>query len=180
MSEDNFKKFVQQHREEFDDELPCEQIWAGIEKQLRPPPRFSVVRMVNAPFLKVAALIVLLIGLTWIILLMQFRSGAASTSIVTPGLQQAEEYYSHEINKRLIALKAIPENKLQLPEGTWQMLKINTPAYEQLQNDLAANPGDNRIQAAFIQYYRCKLDLIEKIENTYSQTQNNDKNEKAL
>lgn len=162
----DLEDFIQNRREAFDRESPSAQLWENLEKDLPRIGKGRLLRYSYRVWMRVAAGIVLLLGLGWTLFRLSLGTGDQYPG-ESPQLVQAQVYYRREIIRSLATLDRIPPSRLALPRGTRELLALETPDFTQLNVDLHTNPGDQRVQAAMIQYYRDKLDLIRRIEDRY-------------
>lgn len=162
MPEKNLEDFIRQHRSAFEEEGPGAQLWTKLEQQLAPPGKNRVVQMLGRHWLKVAAVLVLVVNSVMIYQFLQMKK-AQSLNNVSPELQEAKMYYTTQIEQRLEAINGYPAAVLGLDSIARKELELRNDTYQVLEAELAQNPGNERIKAAMVRYYQLKLDLLDKI-----------------
>lgn len=87
---------------------------------------------------------------------------------VSPEYQEVEFYYTNSINVGLNQWEELKNEGLVSNEEQEMMtseLNEFETRYKNLQNDLAANPNDDRVINAMLEYYQAKLSVINIIVN---------------
>lgn len=104
-----------------------------------------------------------------------------SLSTVSPEYEEVEFYYTTSINSGLNQWNTLSEEGLISEEEDAMMqseLKEFERLYKNLQSDLAANPNDERVINAMLEFYQTKLSLINmivnKLEDVKQQKNNHD------
>lgn len=98
---------------------------------------------------------------------------------VSPEYEEVEFYYTSAINGGLNQWEKLVEQGL-ISEEQQQMMDTELKDFEEvfknLQTDLSANPNDERVINAMLEYYQTKLSLInmivEKLEEVKQKNQN--------
>ena len=113
-----------------------------------------------------------------------FNKKEVTLSSVSPEYQEVEYYYTSSINAGLDQWNELKKQGLISNEEQNMMnteLNDFQTRYENLQKDLAANPNDERVINAMLEYYQAKLSVItmivNKLEEVKQQTKNNHENE---
>lgn len=117
-------------------------------------------------------------------LLSAFSKNEATLSSVSPEYQEVEFYYTSSINSGLSQWNKMKTEGL-ISEEEQNMMKKELDEfqtrYENLQKDLAANPYDERVINAMLEYYQAKLSVIniivDKLEEVKQQTNKNHESE---
>jgi hypothetical protein len=90
----------------------------------------------------------------------------ASLASVSDEYEEVEFYYTNAINSGLSQWEKMAADGL-ITEEEQQMMDTELTefetVYQKLQNDLAANPNDERVINAMLEYYQTKLSLINMI-----------------
>lgn len=166
--DDNFKKFITEHREEFDFREPNPGIWKNIESDIR------VRRGISWRVILSRAAAVLLIfaasyGLNeWIHNLngkgiRGERSSKAKKENAIPGLREAETYYTHLVKQKLDELEPIIANCPSLQEElNFDMSELDS-VYIELKADLKDNMANQEVVEAIIDNYRLKISILEDL-----------------
>lgn len=174
--QDNLEQFIREHREAFNDSEPGTRVWAGLEKEIAASPAPGIVRFFRQPGLK-AAVFLLLIGSAFMIFFVQRADKPGRQQInISPELAEMQSYYTRKIENKLAYIRSLPSGQTGLTPESLQGLDLNNPAYRQLQRALQENPGDQRVQAAFVQYYRSKLEVLDRITTIINNIQQENEN----
>jgi hypothetical protein len=106
-------------------------------------------------------------------------SSGMTLASVSPEYEEVEFYYTSAINgglnqwERLVTEGVISEEEQQMMDAE---LKEFEEVFKNLQADLSANPNDERVINAMLEYYQTKLSLInmivEKLEEVKQKNQN--------
>ena len=167
MEENEFERFVRHHRYSFEEGGPGPNVWAALEKELPAKPSGGIVRSMQRHWLKIAVVLVLLINVGVLVKMFVFNKPATSENSVAanavPDTQDAQVYYTSQIEQRLQAIRKFPEDQLGLDSAARSELQLRNGTYDALQKELKNNPGNERIHAALVQYYQLKLELLDRI-----------------
>ncbi len=112
----------------------------------------------------------------------QNNENSASLASVSPEYGEIEFYYTNAINAGLNQWTSLSEEGL-ISEEEQQMMDVELNDFEDrfkdIQKDLAANPNDERVINAMLQYYQTKLSIINMIVNKLEEVkqQKNTENE---
>lgn len=91
-----------------------------------------------------------------------------SLASVSPEYEEVEFYYNNAINVGLNQWEDMVKNEL-IAEDEQKMMDNELgefeKVYDKLQKDLAANPNDERVINAMLEYYQTKLSVINIIVN---------------
>ena len=109
-----------------------------------------------------------------------FNKKDVTLSSVSPEYKEVEFYYTSSINSGLNQWQKLKsEGFISEEEQNMMIDELNEfqNRYENLQKDLAANPNDERVINAMLEYYQAKLSVINmivnKLEEVKQQTRNN-------
>ncbi|PUZ24313.1 hypothetical protein GA0116948_10798 [Chitinophaga costaii] len=168
MEENEFESFVRHHRHAFEEGGPDAKVWSALEKTFPAKPSGGIVRSMQHHWLKIAVVLVLLINVGVLIKMFVFDKPVASETVVNnnavaPSAQDAQAYYASQIEQKLQAIRQFPQDQLGLDSAAQAELQLRNSTYEALQKELKANPGNERIHAALIQYYQLKVELLDRI-----------------
>ncbi|TFG41531.1 MAG: hypothetical protein E4H43_04280 [Bacteroidia bacterium] len=147
----------------------------------------KVVKRSIVPYLLKAAVVTLLVTLsslwTWDHFIRPDRN-RMTLGDVSPQYKEVENYYAHQVNimeseLSNIDLKNNPEQKRILLSE----MKSMDSVYVQLQEELKANPNDERIINAMIEHYQTKVEVMSYIVSQLKAIRNenpkNTENEKT-
>lgn len=103
---------------------------------------------------------------------------------VSPEYKEVEFYYTNAINVELnqwntmVAEGFISNEEQEMLDG--EMVEFET-RFKNLQTDLKANPNDERVINAMLEYYQAKLDIINMIVNKLEEVkQQKNKNHETI
>lgn len=97
------------------------------------------------------------------------------TNIAIPAdLKDAQAYYEQRISGRIAEIKRLsPERGGD--SVLWQAFARRDEEYERLSRALRENPGDPHVKAAFVEFYRSRLEVLTRIASQL-ETYKNDVN----
>ncbi|QIA07900.1 hypothetical protein [Draconibacterium halophilum] len=185
---DNIEKLILENIDALNDNEPMEGHFARFEAKLDAQHKARRTISLNL-IMKVAAVIVfafLATNQAFIYFspdnqgIINSKSEAASISLasVSPEYQEVEYYYTNSINtgidqwNKWIEQGMISEDEQNMMDN--ELAEFET-LYQNLQKDLAANPNDQRVINAMLEYYQAKLSVINiiitKLEEVQQKTQ---------
>jgi len=132
------------------------------------------------PYLLKAAVVTLLITIsslwTWEHFIRSDRDRMALGD-VSPQYKEVENYYMHQVNliESEIGTVEITNNPEQ-KEMLMNEIRSMDSVYVQLQKELRANPGDERIINAMIEHYQTKIEVMGFIVNQLKTIRNENSN----
>ncbi len=155
---------IRNNRDFFDEGEPSKGHFERFSKKLEM--RFRPVKTIRSivPYLLKAAVVTLLITLsslwTWEHFIRSDRNRMALGD-VSPQYREVENYYLHQVTLMEseigdVEISNNPEQKIILMNEIESMDSV----YVQLQKELKANPGDERIINAMIEHYQTKLEVM--------------------
>lgn len=165
----NIEKIITENRESFNDAEPLEghfeRFGAKLDKEFGRNKKLNlrIVWQVAAA----VAFIFLAINQA-IVLFAPKQTKEISLATVSPEYQEMENYYVTSINTSLTNWDALQkEGRLSSEEKTLldQELKAFEITFKGLQKELEANPNDDRVINAMIEFYQSKLAVINIIMN---------------
>lgn len=164
MQHDDFDHFIRDHRDEFDELMPGQHVWNHIEQRIQfvQPQTVKLISMARKYLLKVAVVLLLVMNASLLLRLTKIQQQPGLAGI-NPELWQVHLYYATQIENKLQQIRLQQLENIGLPPSVLKELQLQSDAYNQLLQELKANPGNQRIQSALIQYYRLKLALLNKI-----------------
>ncbi len=100
--------------------------------------------------------------------MMPEEKGQTSLGTLSPEYSEVEYYYTNAISKGVETLNSLTGTGV-ITKGEYEIMETEfvefEKRYQELQKELEANPGDERIINAMIGYYQAKLDVINMIVN---------------
>lgn len=165
---DSFEKFINDHRDEFDNLEPDKLVWERLKTDLPVRGGFSW-----KIFMRRAAIVIVIFAASYFTNEMIHRYSnrspdSAKTEI--PGLSEAEAYYTGLVNQKLDELKPVIENCPSLQEElNYDMSELDS-VYFDLKKDLRDNMANQEVIEAIIDNYRLKITILEDILSEISPT----------
>lgn len=169
---DHIEKFIQDHRQEFDDQIPDNKIWASLESGLagaeqgKSKRRKTNIRYLSTRakrWLSAAAVLLLCISLAAFIRAYQVKQQMMDPAIPAD-LQKAQVYYENQIAieiDRVKSAESVQNN--QADTSLWQIFGRRDEEYNRIRKALLENPGNAHVRAAFVEYYRSRLSVLNQI-----------------
>ncbi|MBN2862850.1 MAG: hypothetical protein JXN62_06795 [Bacteroidales bacterium] len=177
---------IRDNRDFFEDKEPSEGHFDRFNRKLLMRfPQAKTTRSI-VPYLLKAAVVTLLVTLsslwTWEHFIRPDRSRMALGD-VSPHYREVENYFIHQVNllESEIGTVEISNNPEQKGMLLSEMRSMDS-VYVQLQKELKANPGDERIINAMIEHYQTKLEvmsfIVDQLKTIRNENQNIQENEK--
>jgi hypothetical protein len=166
--EDKLKKFITEHREEFDFREPDPGVWKKVRADIRV--KYEIGWRV---VLTRAAAVVLIFAASYGVnewmhhkrdpSIADNKVGKAAAGNTIPGLQEAEAYYTSLVNQKMDELKPIMANCPSLREELdFDMSELDS-VYVSLKADLRDNMANQEVVEAIIENYRLKISILEDL-----------------
>ncbi len=184
----NIEDIIKDHKDFFNEAEPREGHFDRFTRKLEMRFRQTAPRRSIVPYLLKAAVVTLLVTLsslwTWEHFIRPDRNRMALGD-VSPQYREVENYYVHQVNLMENELGSIDimsnsEQKSTLMKEIQGMDSV----YVQLQKELKANPGDERIINAMIEHYQTKLEvmafIVNQLKSIKNTNQNGQENEKVI
>jgi hypothetical protein len=76
---------------------------------------------------------------------------------------EASNYYAHQVNNKYDEISSFQFTSQQEKEMLLKELSEMDELYQELLGDLNANPGDERVMNALVQYYQLKMGVMDQI-----------------
>lgn len=168
---DDIEKFIREHRDAFDDAVPNASLWDKIEKELPEEPvirpkRGGVRRFMSRSgkrWMSAAAVLCLGIFLAAFIRAYQVKTHMADNTIPTD-LQDAQTYYENKIDSKIREIKSLSQRKNNSDTSLLHLFGERDEEYDRIRKDLHNNPGNPHVRSAFVEYYRSRLGVLNRIE----------------
>ena len=175
----NLRKFIKEHRVEFDDAEPSaghfERFAARLDEQTV---KRSLARN-PSQILKIAALIIVLISMSVLVfdfatreIRERFASQKAGTELPLE-IREAVQYYDNQTSRQiatLYKLAAIHEDPGALSATVLKDIQSIDATTDELKKSLAGNPGNERIFDAIIRNQQMKETMLNTIITQVSQS----------
>ncbi|MGH2643187.1 MAG: hypothetical protein ACRDE2_04510 [Chitinophagaceae bacterium] len=170
---DNLESFIHDHRNEFDDAVPEDKIWSRLENNLqrggeghnqKPIAKVHRISHSGKRWLSAAAVFLLCISLAAFVRGYQVKKQMMDTSI-PQDLQNAQAYYENRITVKIDRIKSMESlQNNNADTSLWQLFGQRDEEYKRIKKALQENPGDAHVRAAFVEYYRSRLSVLNQIE----------------
>jgi len=181
MKTDKLEKFINDHRNEFDDLTPDPALWDRIKK--REPEKTSVNW--TTVLLRVAAVVVIFVsGYIFIDYLSNSGNSREFVKNEIPDpedenmareLIEAEYYYTTRIDERREEFYCLTSNNTGLRNDINTELVDLDKTFNELKEDLKDNADNEEVILAMIRNYRLKLEILDEIlKQLRSADKNND------
>jgi len=177
----DIERLIRENVDFFNSEEPFEGHFERFSARLEAR-QFVAPRRVNiTPHLLKAAAVAIMITLsslwTWEHVLSP-DANKMTLSEVSPEYREVEQYYVHQVSLMVDEIEGIwingqPEDKQILIDELEEMDKT----YEDLQEDLKANPNDERVINAMVEHYQRKVEVMNYILSQLKEIQNNNENQ---
>ena len=168
---DELKKYIDSYRAEFEDSAEeLDGLWLGIASKLEPRERRFAIS--TKMIWRVAAVTLVFIGLTWLVLVKPYTKQGENISklyMQSPELAEAEGYYSAMIETRM---EQINNYRDRIDPQIFDDLEALDQAMKELENDLSDNIDNQEVINAMIKNYRIKLEILERIQAELEQNEN--------
>ncbi|MFD3000282.1 hypothetical protein ACFS7Z_07910 [Pontibacter toksunensis] len=182
--EDKLKKFVDEHRDEFDVFEPRTELWQSICEELPEKRKEAKVISIkfgdsasfsaNSMFMRVAAAILLLVGCGVTLFLMKQQAPETGNTIaattvpalnnIAPELAEVEAYYVSQIKEKKSKLSEYDLKVLGLDEQQVidnELARLDS-SYVQLKKQLYTTPNTDEIVGALIQNLQIRIRVLNR------------------
>lgn len=169
----NLEKFILDHREAFDSEVPDLKVWAKIEHNLPKEtlPKLSVETNQKAkvvalwdylPSLRVAASVAMILAVGVAIgFYMKSNITPPSLADVSPEYGEMENYYQREIAKKEKKLMQVSQKAPQVQQDLAAIDQVMMELRQELYN--APKGSREQIIRTMIESYKNKTDILERV-----------------
>ncbi|MFA8435512.1 MAG: hypothetical protein ACEPOZ_13410 [Marinifilaceae bacterium] len=161
---DQLEKFFKENEALFNQENPSEEHFERFLHKLEKD-RKKRIKFGTTFFLKVAAIIIFVV-LSGIggYQLHHFQVKQYNLGDISPEYQEVELYYTSNISSQLDLIQKLGAKKNEEDQTIFtEELEQMDQLYQQLKKELKANPGDERVIQAMIEYYQVKSNILNKI-----------------
>ena len=171
---DIWDKIIGERRHEFEEE-PKEGHFDRFSEKLRVQKSKSKAPKISA-FLKIAAvLIIILLSANLIAYFRNPRKESKVAQVTKNDLGEASFYYTSKINNGIRDLEKMAGEGIGSPKEIVQIkheLSEMDSLFVNLRQEYKANPNDERIINAMIEYYQTKLDIVNTIKTDLENVKN--------
>lgn len=166
---DELERLILNNRHSIQDEEPMEGHFERFEARLQKTAK-PVRRIDFKPVLKIAAIVVFaLIAVNQArIYFSPEKEETLSLGSISPEYREVEFYYTNAIQLGMTQWEKLKDEGL-ISESEQQMMQKEQMEfdlmYQKLQEDLKANPDDERVINAMLEYYQARMNIITMIIN---------------
>ncbi len=177
---DNLEDFIRSNKDQLDIYEPSDKVWEHIAKANSSKKVVSLYRVRYA--VGIAASVAFLIGIFFFInqsdsLDRKNTTVATNQEIIIPELQEVEDYYNLQMNKKLVVLEKYSDQFPEIEqEVRYDLAELDSVCAE-LKRDLKDDIANEEVIEAMIQSHRLKLKILEDILTRLEKTEKQDKDE---
>jgi len=161
---DDFEKHIRENAAEFDEhKADRAKMWANIASELKAEAP-KTIPLWKSPTLKIAASIVLLVGLAGVIGLSVFGSGSATeTRYASKELLDIDMHYKSLVSYHVHLVKDHPKLSEEDKIEFLSFMDELDEEYEQLRVEMQKNLDNELVLEAIVSNYKQRIELIEKL-----------------
>ena len=160
---DEFEKYIKQNKSKFDDhEADTSKMWKAISVELDKP-KAKVIPLWKSSVFKIAASVVLLLGILTILNLSMGIGTSSTNDIASKELQEIDMYYQKMVQAQVTLVRnntSISENN---KEEFLDFMDELDEEYKALKFDLGDNIDNELVLEAIINNYKKRIELIENL-----------------
>jgi len=159
--------FIRANRDEFDDLEPRADLWSRIEMQLpeekEEAPKKREAKTFSLGFvLRVAASVVVLMGLGFVIFLKSIEHRHVDLAAINPEYAKQQMQYASLVESKRIELKKVAETDPELyKEFSGEIAKMDS-TYKKLNAELANSPNQELVLREMIRTLQVQLDVLNR------------------
>jgi hypothetical protein len=164
---DELDKILTENRSQFDEE-PAEGHFDRFEKKLMKQNKIRKSRRLNPDFYKIAALVVIVLLVANIFVSTNKRGDEQAKIETKNEIGEASFYYTTRITNGIRQLEQMANEGIGSEKEIVMIKKEMTEMdslFNNLQQEYAANPNDERIINAMIDHYQAKLEIVNTIKS---------------
>jgi hypothetical protein len=162
--QDELERLILNNRSSIQDNEPMEghfeRFEARLQKVSKPTRRFNFQSVLKIAAIVVFALLVVNQARIW---LTPEKKETLSLGSISPEYREVEFYYTNAIQMGMMQLDGLKKEGL-INESEQQMMQKEQKEfdlmYQKLLEDLKANPGDERVINAMLEYYQSRMNIM--------------------
>lgn len=160
---DNFEKHIRENAAQFNEhKADRAKLWANISAELHQPEP-KVIPIWKRPMLRIAASIVLLLGIAGFIGLSILRGGTTETQYVSKELLEIDMHYKGLVSYQVQLVQNNP-NLSEMDKAEFLSFMDDLDAeYETLREEMRNNLDNERVLEAIVANYKKRIELIENL-----------------
>ncbi|WP_400073220.1 hypothetical protein [Zobellia russellii] len=171
---DNFEKHIRENRAAFDDhKADRAKLWANIEAKLDPP-KPKVVPLWKSPVFRVAATVLIILGISSLIGITFLGSSANDNTFVSNELQDIDMHYQDLVSYQV---QLVRKNENLSDADKTEFLSFMDDLdkeYDQLKLEMQNNLDNELVLEAIVSNYRKRIELIENLLRQLNESKLND------
>ncbi len=173
---DNFEKHIRENATRFDTQKADRaKLWANISAKLEQPEP-NVVPLWKQPMLRIAASVVLLLGIASFIGLSIYSSGTPETQYVSKELLEIDMHYKGLVSYQVQLVQNNPNLSEMDKEEFLSFMDELDAEYETLRVEMRNNLDNERVLEAIVANYKKRIELIENLLQQINATKKPDEN----
>ncbi|UJH67257.1 hypothetical protein [Allomuricauda sp. SCSIO 65647] len=171
---DNFEKHIRENTAQFDEhKADRAKLWANISAALEQSEP-KVIPLWKRPMLRIAASIVLLLGIASFIGLSVYRGGTTDTQYVSKELLEIDMHYKNLVSYQVQLVRNSP-NLSEMDKAEFLSFMDELDAeYETLREEMRNNLDNERVLEAIVANYKKRIELIENLLQQLNDTKKPD------
>ncbi len=160
---DNFEKHIRENAAQFNEhKADRAKLWANISAELHQPEP-KVIPLWKRPVLRIAASIVLLLGIAGFIGLSVLSGGTTETQYVSKELLEIDMHYKGLVSYQVQLVQNNP-NLSEMDKAEFLSFMDELDAeYETLREEMRNNLDNERVLEAIVANYKKRIELIENL-----------------
>jgi len=171
---DELEKYIKKNRGAFEEKGPDDAVWEKLQKNLKEISPKSPRRK-NMHFSKtakkwtaIAAAFLLCISFAAFVRTFQVKHKIQRQSIPAD-LVEARAYYKGLIDNHIAQINKMDAAFTEGDSTIWHLFGEDDKEYQRLKEDLKVNPDNPHVRAAFVEYYRSRLEVLKRIQKRIAQ-----------
>ena len=173
---DNFEKHIRENAAQFDTEKANRaKLWANISAELSKP-ETKVIPLWKRAMFRVAASVVLLLGIASFIALSIYSTGSSKTQYVSKELLEIDMHYQGLVSYQVQLVQNNP-NLSEADKAEFLSFMDELDAeYETLRKEMRNNLDNERVLEAIVANYKKRIELIENLLRQINDAKKSDDN----
>jgi len=161
---DNFEKHIRENKQAFDvHKVDKDKLWQGITSKLDDKPEPKVIPLWKSKKLRVAASIVLLMGLSFMAFFALNTSNQNMDAYANEELLEIDMHYQHLVHQQVELVKNHPKLSDDDKEEFLSFMDELDEEYQQLRVEMRNNLDNERVLEAIVENYKKRIELIENL-----------------
>ena len=172
---DNFEKHIRENASEFDEhKADRSKMWANISQELDAE-KSKVIPLWKSPKLRIAATLLLLLGIAGFIGLQVVGSGSSiETQYASKELLDIDMHYKGLVSYQVQLVQSNPNLSEEDKTEFLSFMDELDIEYEQLRLEMQNNLDNERVLEAIVSNYKQRIELIEKLLKQINDSKLND------